>query len=124
MPWLRQTIIQSCQGQKEIDPNGVSVTIRAEHHGNIEYRRLSLENGGKNKRELNQGKKQRRLTVRECGRLQSFPDTYPFVIRKNEKRFLVSGSEAYKLVGNAVPPLLAFNIGVNIADKWDNWFKG
>ena len=37
-----------CQGQKEIDLNNISPTIRSEHHGNIEFRRLSEEHGGKN----------------------------------------------------------------------------
>src|SRR5690606_5845717 len=33
-----------CQGQTEIRPLGISPTIRSEHHGNIEFRRLSKEN--------------------------------------------------------------------------------
>lgn len=46
-----------CQGQKEIDLQKLAPTIRAEHHGNIEFRRLSLENGGKIFKEIKQGKK-------------------------------------------------------------------
>ncbi len=34
-----------CQGQTEIKLSGIAPTIRAEHHGNIEFRRLSKENG-------------------------------------------------------------------------------
>ncbi|MDD3772869.1 MAG: DNA (cytosine-5-)-methyltransferase, partial [Weeksellaceae bacterium] len=55
-----------CQGQIEIKPNGISPTIRAEHHGNIEFRRLSKKNGGILTEELSKGLKERRLTPREC----------------------------------------------------------
>ena len=95
-----------CQGQIEINLNGLAPTIRSEHHGNIEFRRLSKENGGKNKKEYNL--EQRRLTVRECARIQTFPDNYQFVLPN------VSTSEAYKLIGNAVPPLLGYHIAQNL----------
>ena len=35
-----------CQGQTEIKPSGIGPTIRAEHHGNIEFRRLSKKKWG------------------------------------------------------------------------------
>ncbi len=35
-----------CQGQTEIKPDGIGPTIRAEHHGNIEFRRLSKKKWG------------------------------------------------------------------------------
>lgn len=41
------------------------------------------------------------LTLRECARLQTFPDSF---------RFLGSASERMQLIGNAVPPLLSSKI--------------
>ena len=49
----------------------------------------------------------RRLTVRECLRLQSFPDWWGFPN-------YISISRKYKLVGEAVPPILAYRIAVHI----------
>jgi DNA (cytosine-5)-methyltransferase 1 len=45
------------------------------------------------------------LSVRECARAQSFPDSV---------RFSGSLSDKYKQVGNAVPPILAKAIGLKI----------
>lgn len=111
------------QGNIEIKMDSISPTIRAEHHGNIEFRRLSLENGGKNQEELDAGLEQRRLTIRECARLQTFPDNYKFVIKKTDKNKSVSASEAYKIIGNAVPCMLAYNIAMRLAENWDKYFK-
>lgn len=104
------------QGQTEIDVNNVAPTIRSEHHGNIEYRRLSQKHGGKNIKELNKRLSERRLSVRECARLQSFPDNYNFVQNG------VSASSAYKLIGNAVPPVFGHAIGEKITYILDNFF--
>jgi len=115
-----------CQGQTEIKPTGIGPTIRSEHHGNIEFRRLSKENGGKIDKELSKGLQERRLTPRECALIQTFPPDYEFVIeRKNGRKgtFLVSPSQAYKIIGNAVPPLLAYNVAKRIEDVWDLYFK-
>ena len=111
-----------CQGQIEVRMDSVGPTIRSEHHGNIEYRRLNVENGGKNKEELEKGLKERRLTVRECARLQTFPDDYQFIIKKSKSNASVSASDAYKIIGNAVPCVLAYNIAKNIEDKWIKYF--
>lgn len=113
-----------CQGQTEVKMDCIGPTIRAEHHGNIEFRRLSREHGGKNEKELKQGFIERRLTVRECARLQTFPDEYQFIHSKSKEYSSVSGSAAYKIIGNAVPCVLAYNIAKHISEKWDMYFGG
>lgn len=85
------------QGQTEIKIDGFCPTIRTEHHGNIEFRRI---NGGKN----NEGHlPERRLSVREAALIQTFP---PNCILTEGK----PSSMAYKPIGNAVPPLLGYII--------------
>ena len=51
--------------------------------------------------------RRRRLTIREGARLQSFPDWFEF-----------QGSEtsAYNQIGNAVPPMLAYNIAASFRE--------
>lgn len=115
-----------CQGQKEISLDTVGPTIRSEHHGNIEYRRLSAEHGGKMADELAAGLKERRLTPRECALIQTFPPDYDFVRRNTllpRARFAVSSSGAYKVIGNAVPPVLALNIAMRLQELWPRLFK-
>lgn len=115
-----------CQGQTEIKLDSISPTIRSEHHGNIEFRRLSKVNGGQIESELKKGLKERRLTVRECALIQTFPPDYDFVIENKNGRkgsFLVSPSQAYKIIGNAVPPLLAYNLAKRIEAVWDLYFE-
>lgn len=113
-----------CQGQTEIKLDSIGPTIRSEHHGNIEFRRLSAEHGGKYIDELQNGKAERRLTIRECARIQTFPDSYNFVFKNSSKNLSVSASQAYKLIGNAVPPLLGFHIAKRIETLWDTYFGG
>ena len=114
-----------CQGQSEVKLDAVGPTIRSEHHGNIEFRRLALHNGGILLSELEKGLIERRLTVRECARIQTFPDNMRFVgkfsVGGEEKS--VSGSVAYKLIGNAVPPLLAYSLARRIESIWERIFQ-
>jgi len=113
-----------CQGQTEVQLDRPAQTIRAEHHGNIEFRRLSKEHGGRITKELDKGLIERRLTVRECARLQTFPDNYEFIRRKtNQNEFILSESDGYRLIGNAVPPLLAYSIASRIQEIWYRLFK-
>lgn len=112
-----------CQGQTEIKLDSVGPTIRSEHHGNIEFRRLSKEHGGKHTSELDAGLQERRLTIRECARIQTFPDDYQFILKRTETNTSVSSSDAYKIIGNAVPCVLAYNIAKSIESKWLLYFK-
>ena len=61
-----------------------------------------------NERKFVEGKEKlyRRLSVRECARIQTFPDNFKFVYDKVE--------DGYKMVGNAVPPRLAYHIALSI----------
>ena len=113
-----------CQGQTEVNLDGIGPTIRSEHHGNIEYRRLSAVNGGKHFNELSSGLQERRLTVRECARIQTFPDSYEFVFKNSSNDKGVCASEAYKIIGNALPPLLANHIARRLDSLWGKYFKG
>ena len=111
------------QGNVEIKLDNVAPTIRSEHHGNIEFRRLDIANGGRYVNEIKSGLQERRLTVRECARLQTFPDEYQFVLKSDRANCSVSASEAYKLIGNAVPCVLAYNIAKTLSEKWGFYFK-
>jgi len=77
------------QGNKPIAADKPSPTIRSEHHGNIEFHY----------------KLDRRLSVREAARLQSFPDDFVFA---------GSMSSNYKVLGNAVPPVLGWHIACEV----------
>jgi DNA (cytosine-5)-methyltransferase 1 len=89
--------LEKGQGQSEISLGGYGPTMRAEHHGNIEFRRHT---GGKN----NEALPERRLTVREAALIQTFP---PECKLMGDKKTMA----AYKPIGNAVPPLLGYLVG-------------
>jgi DNA (cytosine-5)-methyltransferase 1 len=61
-----------------------------------------------NKREFVKGKEHlyRRLSIRECARIQTFPDDFIFDYHDL--------SDGYKMVGNAVPVNLAFHIATQV----------
>lgn len=119
-----QYLGKGSQGQTEINMDGLGPTIRSEHHGNIEFRRLSAAHGGRNIDELNNGLAERRLTPRECALIQTFPPDYPFVFHKlASRRYAVSPSGAYKVIGNAVPPMLAYNIARRVQEVWPLYFE-
>ena len=82
------------QGRRKLIADRPATTIRAEHHGNIQWH-YSLP---------------RRISLREAARLQSFPDNFRFQsgMRKTERQ-----------IGNAVPPVLAWHIAKAIGDHLD-----
>ena len=73
------------QGNRRLKPDRPAYTIRAECHGNIQFH-YSLN---------------RRISMREAARFQSFPDNFKFEsgLRETERQ-----------IGNAVPPVFAWNI--------------
>ena len=87
------------QGQKEVLLDECAPTMRAEHHGNIEFRRVA--NGQNREPDL----PERRLSVREAALIQTFP---PTCVLTEPHRQCCS---AYRPIGNAVPPLLGYLIG-------------
>jgi DNA (cytosine-5)-methyltransferase 1 len=83
--WSKAKMFKGTQGNSVVDAFSIAPTMRAEHHGNIEFH-------------WNQ---ERRLSAREAARIQTFPDDFIFY---------PSTSSAYRQIGNAVPPVLGWNI--------------
>ena len=52
--------------------------------------------------------KDRAVSVREAARLQTFPDSFVFMGSKNKQ---------YQQVGNAVPPIMAKEIAISLANQ-------
>jgi len=79
-----------------------SFTIQAGgRHAPIHPKAPKMKFISKNKREFVKGKEDfyRRLSVRECARIQTFPDNFIF--------YYNSIADGYKMIGNAVPVNLA-----------------
>lgn len=73
-----------------------------------------MELVAKNKRRFVPGKENlyRRLTVRECARIQGFPDDFEFIYTDVDY--------GYKMIGNAVPVELAYTIAKSIKVELEN----
>ena len=56
--------------------------------------------------------KYRRLTIRECARIQTFPDDYEFLY--NHMR------HGYKMIGNAVPPHFSKKLALALKELFKN----
>ncbi len=80
------------QGSRTLKAHAPATTMRAEHHGNVQWH-YSLP---------------RRISLREQARFQSFPDDFGFPcgMRETERQ-----------IGNAVPPVLAWHIAKAIGNQ-------
>ncbi len=77
------------QGGRMLDPNKPAHTVRAECHGNNQFN-YSLP---------------RRISMREAARFQTFPDSFLFKARLRETE---------RMIGNAVPPVLAWHVATAV----------
>ena len=74
------------QGNETTPADGYAYTIRAEHHMNIQFHYSQ----------------DRRISVREAARIQTFPDNFLLGA--------VSKHQGYRMIGNAVPPVMAHRL--------------
>ena len=79
------------QGSRRLKADRPAYTIRAECHGNIQFH-YDID---------------RRISMREAARIQSFPDNFIFQSKLRETE---------RQIGNAVPPLLAWHIAKAVLD--------
>jgi len=98
--------------------NEPSFTIQAGgRHAPIHPQAPKMKFIEQNKRVFVPGKEHlyRRLSVRECARIQTFPDSFVFKYR--------DVADGYKMIGNAVPVEFAKNIGAKIMGDLKNLQK-
>jgi DNA (cytosine-5)-methyltransferase 1 len=92
--YSKAKLLAGRQGNTVTKANRPAPTMRAEHHGHIEFHyRLD-----------------RRLSAREAARIQSFPDKF---------EFLNSTTDAYRQIGNAVAPVFGWHLGVALREILD-----
>ena len=84
------------QGDHKNPSGGIAYTIRANARARIQFHH----------------KLDRRLTVRECARLQGFPDSFVFPY---------SAMRNMKLIGNAVPPIIAHQVALQFEKYLDGF---
>ena len=80
------------QGSRKLKSDVPATTMRAEHHGNVQWH-YNLP---------------RRISLREQARIQSFPDNFvfPCAMRETERQ-----------IGNALPPVMAWHIAGAIQEQ-------
>lgn len=81
----------SGQGLRFLTADAPATTMRSECHGNIQFH-YALP---------------RRISMREAARIQSFPDDFIFQAKIRETE---------RMVGNAVPPVLAWHVASSVLD--------
>lgn len=96
--WSKAKMFPGTQGNAIVSKDKIGPTMRSEHHGNIEWH----------------WNRERRLSAREAARIQSFPDDFIFY---------PSTSAAYKQVGNAIAPVMAWHIASAIEKFLDKNLK-
>lgn len=93
--YSKAKLFPGTQGNTVTKADKPGPTMRAEHHGNIEFHY----------------KLPRRLSAREAARIQSFPDDFVFV---------QSTTDAYRQVGNAVAPIFAWHLAQTLKEMLGN----
>ena len=81
----------SGQGLRYLSADLPSTTMRSECHGNLQFH-YDLP---------------RRISMREAARIQSVPDDFIFKAKLRETE---------RMIGNAVPPVLAWHIAQSVLD--------
>ena len=90
--WHEQAFtVQASGRQCQLHPQAPKM----EKHGTNDYRFV-----------IGKEKLYRRMTVREVARIQGFPDNFKFIYKNL--------NDAYKMIGNAVPVNLAYEIALSI----------
>jgi len=97
--YSKAKLFPGTQGNTVTKADRPGPTMRAEHHGNIEFH-YSLP---------------RRLSAREAARIQSFPDDFVFVS---------STTDAYRQVGNAVAPVFGWHLAKALEEMLNNDLPG
>ncbi len=97
--YSKAKLFPGTQGNTKTKADKPGPTMRAEHHGNIEYH-YELA---------------RRLSAREAARIQSFPDDFVFV---------QSTTDAYRQVGNAVAPIFGWHLAQALKETLENDLPG
>lgn len=95
--------------------NEQSYTIQAGgRHAPIHPQAPKMPKVGKNERIFVEGKEElyRRLSVRECARIQTFPDDFYFHYDRI--------ADGYKMIGNAVPVNLGYHLGLHVMKILEN----